>query len=73
MNLFKCPYLPARGLGYPLGVVPAPIRDMGPLGPVRARGELLGATLLPLPLLVLEEALVAGAGEVSAWLVTRGV
>ena len=73
-------------LRYPLGVVPAPISDIGPLGPVRVCGELLGAGLLPPPplpllaaalppppLLVLEETLAAGVGELSAWLVSRGV
>jgi hypothetical protein len=67
------PYLPARGPGYPLGVVPAPISDMGPLGPVRACGALLAAGLLAPALFVREAALAAGAGELSAWLVSRGV
>jgi hypothetical protein len=46
---------------------------MGPLGPVRACGALLAAGLLAPALLVLEAALAAGAGELSAWLVSRGV
>jgi len=58
---------------YPLGVVPAPISDMGPLGPVRGCGVLLDGGLLPLALLVLEGALAAGAGELPAWLASRGV
>jgi hypothetical protein len=45
---------------------------MGPLGPVRACGALLAAGLLAPALLVLEAAL-AAAGELSAWLVSRGV
>ena len=60
-------------LRYPLGVVPAPISDIGPLGPVRVCGGLLAAGLLPPPLLVLEETLAAGVGELSAWVVNRGV
>ena len=47
--------------------------DIGPLGPVRGCAELFGAGPLPPPLLALEEGLVAGAGELSAWLVTGGV
>jgi hypothetical protein len=56
--------------------------DIGPVGPVRAGGELLGG--LPLPvvdeglaagagelLLVVDEALAAGAGELFARLVTE--
>jgi hypothetical protein len=58
---------------------------MGPLGPVRAAGALFVAGRLPPPLpalvaellsaalLALDEALTAGAGELSAWLVARGV
>jgi hypothetical protein len=42
---------------------------MGPLGPVRACGALLAAGLLAPVLLVLA----AGAGELSPWLVSRGV
>ena len=71
-DFVQCPHLPARGLRYPLGVVPAPISDIGPLGPVRGGGELFDA-VLPLPLLVLDAALAAGAGELSVWLVGRGV
>jgi hypothetical protein len=65
--------------------VPAPISDIGPVGPVRACDELLatGVLLPPLlvlavglllpPLLVLAGLLAVGAGELSVWLVTRGV
>jgi hypothetical protein len=82
--------------------VPAPINDMGPLGPVRACRELLAAGLEPAPLLVLTagllpapllvlaagllaagllapllvvlaEALAAGAGELTVWLVNAGM
>ena len=65
--------------------MPAPISDIGPLGPVRVCDELLAAGLLaPLlavlaggllapPLVVLAAAGAAGAGEVSVWLVSRGV
>jgi hypothetical protein len=73
MTLFNVPTFLPFGLRYPLGVVPAPISDIGPLGPVRVCAELLGAGPLPPPLLALEEGLVAGAGELSAWLVTGGV
>jgi hypothetical protein len=73
MTLFNVPTFLPVGLCYPLGVVPAPISDMGPLGPVRACGALLAAGLLAPALLVLEAALAAGAGELSAWLVSRGV
>ena len=70
MTLFNflpsCPW----GRRYPLGVVPAPISDMGPLGPVRVGGELLGAGLLLPPVAVLEDVGAAGAGELSAWLVS---
>lgn len=70
----QCSCLPAYGFRYPLGVVPAPISEMGPLGPVRAGGELLAGALLAPPVPVLEEgALAARAGELSAWLVGRGV
>jgi hypothetical protein len=65
-------FLPV-GFVYPLGVVPAPISDMGPVGPVRAAGVLLVAGLLPPALLVLAEELAASAGELSGWLVSRGV
>jgi hypothetical protein len=43
---------------------------MGPLGPVRVGGELLGAGLLLPPVAVLEDVGAAGAGELSAWLVS---
>jgi hypothetical protein len=64
--------LPSCSIGYPLGVVPAPISDIGPVGPVRAGGGLLATKLLAL-LPVLEEELPvpakdgwAGAGELAA-------
>ena len=47
MALFNVPTFLPVGFGYPLGVVPAPISDIGPLGPVRVCGELLGAGVLP--------------------------
>jgi hypothetical protein len=60
-------------VGYPLGVVPAPISDIGPVGPVRAGGGLLATELLaPPPALEEEELTVlakdgwAGAGELAA-------
>ena len=66
--------------------MPAPISDIGPLGPVRACDELLAtgvllpppllvltAGLLLPPLLVLVDALAVGAGELFVWLATRGV
>ena len=40
-------------------MVPAPINDMGPLGPVRSCRELLAAGLEPAPLLVLTAGLLA--------------
>ena len=64
MTLFNFPTFLPLGRRYPLGVVPAPISDMGPLSPVRAGGELLRAGLLLLALAVLA----AGAGELCAWL-----
>jgi hypothetical protein len=70
MTLFNFPTFLPLGRRYPLGVVPAPISDMGPLGPVRAGGELLAAGLLLLVLAVFEDLLAAGAGELSAWLVS---
>ena len=70
MTLFNFPAFLPLGRRYPLGVVPAPISDMGPLGPVRAGGELLRAGLLLPALAVLEDVLAAGAGELSAWLVS---
>ena len=66
MTLFNFPTFLPLGRRYPLGVVPAPISDMGPLGPVRVGGELLGAGLLLPPVAVRA----AGAGELSAWLVS---
>jgi hypothetical protein len=69
MTLFNFPTFLPLGLRYPLGVLPAPISDIGPVGPVRHGGELLAAGL-PLPALaVLEDVLAAGAGELCAWLV----
>jgi hypothetical protein len=44
-------------VGYPLGVVPAPISDIGPVGPVRAGGGLLATELLTLPPVLEEEEL----------------
>ena len=59
-------------VGYPLGVVPAPISDIGPVGPVRAGGGLLATELLAPPPVLEEELPVlakdgwAGAGELAA-------
>jgi hypothetical protein len=69
MTLFNFPTFLPLGRRYPLGVVPAPISDMGPLGPVRVGGELLGAVPLLPALAALDDVLAAGAGEFCAWLV----
>jgi hypothetical protein len=70
MALFNVPTFVVGG--YPLGVVPAPISDIGPVGPVRAGGGLLATELLAPPPALEEELPVlakdgcAGAGELAA-------
>jgi hypothetical protein len=70
MALFNVPTFVL--VGYPLGVVPAPISDIGPVGPVRAGGGLLATELLAPPPALEEELPVlakdgcAGAGELAA-------
>jgi len=65
--------LPSCSIGYPLGVVPAPISDIGPVGPVRAGAALLATELLAPPPVLEEEELpvlakdgCAGAGALAA-------
>lgn len=60
------------GRGHPLGVVPAPISDIGPLGPVRGCCELPGGGLLPPPLLVLAGGLLATPMPVLAEVLAAG-
>jgi hypothetical protein len=53
-------------VGYPLGVVPAPISDIGPVGRVRAGGGLLATKLLAPPALEEELPVLAKDGWAGA-------
>jgi hypothetical protein len=71
-ELLAAGLLPLSLLVLAAGVLPPPLLLLA-AGLLPPPLLLLAAGVLPPPLLVLEETLAAGVGELSAWLVSRGV